>query len=52
MNIVQKVYTKCAKLVETNNRLFCCISVRDFEPKLLIKGVHLTNIKKNCSTES
>ena len=35
---------KCAKLVdEKNNRLFCCVSVRDFEPKILIKGVHLTN---------
>jgi len=26
---------------EENNRLFCCVSVRDFEPIMLIKGVHL-----------
>jgi len=33
-----KVHTKCAKLVdEKKNRLFCCASVRDFEPKILIK---------------
>jgi len=31
---------------EKKNQLFCCVSVRDFEPKILIKGVHLTN-KKN-----
>jgi len=38
------VYTKCAKLVdEKNDRLFCCVSVPDFEPKILIKWVHLTN---------
>jgi len=30
-----------------NNRLFCCLSVRNFEPKLLIKGVHLTHFEKN-----
>jgi len=42
--IAQNVYTKCAKLVDKkNNRLFCCVSVLDFEPKILIKGVHLTN---------
>jgi len=44
--IAHNVYTKCAKLVDEKNiRLFCCIRVRDFEPKLLIKGVHLTNLK-------
>jgi len=42
--IAQKVNTICEKLVdEKNDRLFCCVSVRDFEPKILIKGVHLTN---------
>ena len=31
-----------AKLVdEKNNRLFCCLSVRDFEPKILIKCTNL-----------
>jgi len=52
--IAQKVYTKCAKLVdEKNNRLFCCVSVRDFEPEILIKGVLLTNVApKNCLIES
>jgi len=40
-----KVSTKSAKLVdEKYNRLFCCVSVRDFESKILIKGVHLTII--------
>ena len=28
------------------NRLFCCLSVRDFEPNILIKGVHLTCFEK------
>jgi len=43
MSLHKKVYTKCAKLVDDkNNRPFCC--VRDLEPKILIKGVHL--IKK------
>ena len=38
-----KAYTKCAKLVdEKNNRLFCCLRVLDFKPKILIKVVHLT----------
>ena len=47
--IAQKIHTTCAKLAdEKNNRLFCCVSVRDFEPKILIKGVRLTN----CSIES
>ena len=51
--IAQKVYTKCAKPVdEKNNRLFCFVRVRDFEPKILIKGVHRTNLKKNCLIES
>jgi len=41
-----KVYTKCAKLVdEKNYQLFCCVKVCDFESKILIKGVHLTNLK-------
>jgi len=26
--------------------MFCCVSVRDFESKILIKGVHLTNFGK------
>ena len=48
-----KVYTKCAKLVDKkNNRLFCCVSVCNFEPNVLIKGVHLTNLKNNCLIES
>ena len=38
---------KCAKLVdEKNDQLFCCHSVRDFELKILFKGVHLTNSEK------
>ena len=42
-----KVHTKCAKLVDENfYRLFCCPSVRDFEPKILVKCVHLTNFEK------
>ena len=46
--IVQKVHTKCAELVDENNdRLFCCVSVNNFESKILIKGVHLTNFEKN-----
>jgi len=44
----QNVHTKCAKLVdEKKNQLFCCLSVRDFELKILFKGVHLTNSEKN-----
>ena len=51
--MAQKVYTKCAKLVdEQNNRLFCCLSDRDFEPNILIKGVHLTHFEKDYSIES
>ena len=43
---------KCAKLVdEKNDQLFCCHSVRDFELKILFKGVHLTNSEKKCSKE-
>ena len=30
----------------------CCVSVRDFEPKILITGVHLTIKKNNCLIES
>jgi len=37
MPLQKKVYTKCAKLADKKS------SVRDFEPKILIKGVHLTN---------
>jgi len=36
----------CKLVDEKNNRLFCCVSVRDFEPKILIKDVHLTNFEK------
>ena len=43
----QKVHKKCAKLVdEKNDQLFCCLCVHDFEPKILFKGVHLTNSEK------
>ena len=50
--VAQNIHTKCAKIVDAkNNWLFCCLSVHDFEPKILIKGVHLTNLKK-CSIES
>ena len=39
---LHKRFTQCAKLVdEKNNRLFCCVSVRDFESKILIKGVKM-----------
>ena len=42
-----KVQTQCAKLVdEQNNRLFSCLSVRDLEPKILIKSVHLTTFEE------
>ena len=45
--ITQNIRTEYAKLVDENNyRLFRFLSVRDFEPKILIKGVHLTNIMK------
>ena len=27
-------------IAQKNNRLFCCLSFRDFEPKILIKGIH------------
>jgi len=47
----QKVHTKCAKVVdEKNYQQFCCLSVCDFEPKILFKGVHLTILEK-CSIE-
>jgi len=43
----KKFQTKCAKLVdEKNDQLFCCHSVRDYELKILFKGVHLTNSEK------
>ena len=35
-----------------NDRLVCWIRIRDFEPKVLIKGANLTNFKKNCWIES
>jgi len=51
MSLHTKFTKKCAKLVdENNNQLFCCVS--DIEPKVLIKGVHLTNLKKTCLIES
>jgi len=39
---------------EQNYQLFCCESVRNFEPKILIKlkGVHLTNFEKKILIES
>ena len=47
---LHKVYTKCAKLVdEKNYQMVCCVnsvSVHDFEPQILIKGVHLSNFEK------
>ena len=47
MSICTKVHTKCAKLVdEKNNQLFCCLSVRDLELKIIFKGVHLSNSEK------
>jgi len=36
-----------AKLVdEKNDQLFCCLSVPDFELKILFNGVHLSNSEK------
>jgi len=35
------VFIRCAKLVEEkNDRMFRCLSVRDFEQKILINSVH------------
>jgi len=31
---------------------YVVLSVRDFEPKILIKGVHLTTFENNCLIES
>jgi len=31
--------------MKKNHRLFCCVKVRDFEPKLMIKGVDHTKKK-------
>ena len=43
----QKGHTKWAKVVdEKKDQLFCCLSVCNFEPKILFKGVHLTNSEK------
>ena len=40
-------YNMCYKLVdETNNQLFCCLSVRGFEPKILIKVYILHMLEK------
>ena len=39
-------------MIEQNNRLFWCVSVRDFEPNIMIKGVHLTNFETNCLIEN
>jgi len=49
-----KVDTKYALVFdEKNNRLLCCVSVRDFESKVkLIKGINLTHLKRKCSIES
>jgi len=45
---LHKKFTKCAKLVdEKNNQLFCCLSVRDFQLKILFKSAHLTNSENN-----
>ena len=42
------IRTKFVKLVdEKNNQLFCCLSVRDFELKIIFEGVHLTNSENN-----
>ena len=42
MSLYQKTKQKCAKLVEEKkNRMFCCLSVRDFEQKILINCVHI-----------
>ena len=47
------MHKKCAKLVdEKYDQLFSCLSVRDFEPKIFIKDVHLINFEKNCLIES
>jgi len=43
---------KCAKLVD-EKIIDCCVAVvPDFEPNILMKGVHLTNFEQNCSIES
>ena len=42
------ICTQFAKLVdEKNDQLFCCGSVRDFELKILFKGIQLSNSEKN-----
>ena len=47
MSLQKKVHTKCTKQVdEQNKRLFRCLNVREFEPKLLIKGVQILKKKK------
>jgi len=43
---------KCAKLVDEKIIDYCVAVVPDFEPKILMKGVHLTNFEQNCSIES
>ena len=43
MSLHKNVHTKRAKLVdEKNDQLFCCLSVHDFQLKILFKGAHLT----------
>ena len=43
----------CISIWWKNNRLLCCVSVRDFESKVkLIKGINLTHLKRKCSIES
>ena len=44
----KKVHTKCAKPVDEKKKK----SVRDFKPKIFIKGVHPTHFEKKCSIES
>ena len=46
------VFIRCAKLVEgKNDRMFRCLSVRDFEQKILINSVHfLQTQKKNVES--
>ena len=39
-------------MLDLHIRLFCCVSVDDIEPQILIKGVHLTHFLNNCSIET
>ena len=38
-----KTYCYRRKSITVDIAKYCCVSVRDFEPNILIKGVHLTN---------